>query len=422
MQGTRMQRVTIYFGESDRYGDKALYQSLLELLRAEGALGATVTRAVAGFGAHSRIHTASLVELSSDLPLRLEWIDAPEQVERLMPELRTRVNDGLIVLEPIDVMQYSGGRQADPLSQPVSTVMRRGVTAATVDMPIAEVANLLLARGYRALPVLDADDKVVGMISDGDLLQLAGLKVRLGLQGDLSPAVLRQQFAELAQQEGTAGDYMTTPAVTVAVDAPIREAVQRMLDRHLKRLPVVEETGRLAGLVTRIEVLRLADYNLPASSRTKRQLSGATISELMETSVPTVAPTATLNQVLSAMEESHQRRVLVVDDELRVLGMITDGDILERSRQGDSPGLLSRLRSAVSGEPATTIALPERDETAVNLMSMPVTTVDVDAPLFEALDQMLWYGYKRLPVVDKERRLVGLLGRASLLRALMRDA
>ena len=61
-------KVTIYIGESDRWEGKPLYVAILEMLKAEDCAGATVTRALAGFGAHSRIHTARLVDLSADLP------------------------------------------------------------------------------------------------------------------------------------------------------------------------------------------------------------------------------------------------------------------------------------------------------------------------------------------------------------------
>ena len=99
-------RVRIYFGESDLYEGKPLYSALLDFLRAEGAAGATVTRGIAGFGAQSRIHTASIVDLSSDLPLLLEWIDSAEQVEALMPKIGEMLDGGLVTIESIDVMHY----------------------------------------------------------------------------------------------------------------------------------------------------------------------------------------------------------------------------------------------------------------------------------------------------------------------------
>ncbi|MFO7633972.1 MAG: DUF190 domain-containing protein, partial [Caldilinea sp.] len=96
-------RVTIYIGESDRYRGGNLYMAILSFLHSEGATGAMVTRALSGFGARSRIHTANIEVLSSELPLRIEWIDLPARVERLLPQLRQMVDSGLIICEPVTV-------------------------------------------------------------------------------------------------------------------------------------------------------------------------------------------------------------------------------------------------------------------------------------------------------------------------------
>ena len=98
LQGKAM-RVTIYIGESDHHQGKALYMALLQLLKHEGASGAMVQRGLAGFGANSRIHTASIVDLSTDLPIRLEWVDRPELVERLLPQVQAIVVGGVFTVE-----------------------------------------------------------------------------------------------------------------------------------------------------------------------------------------------------------------------------------------------------------------------------------------------------------------------------------
>lgn len=99
-------RVRAYFGERDRHGHGTLWHALLQLLRREGAAGATVTRAVAGYGAHSVIHTASIVDLSSDLPLVLEWIDTDEQVQRILPHVEAMLQGGLITTDPVTIVRY----------------------------------------------------------------------------------------------------------------------------------------------------------------------------------------------------------------------------------------------------------------------------------------------------------------------------
>jgi PII-like signaling protein len=99
-------RVRAYFGERDSHHGKPLWSALLELLRREGAAGATVTRGIAGYGAHSKIHAASLVDLSADLPLILEWVDTEEQIHRLLPAVEAMIQGGLITTEPVTIVWY----------------------------------------------------------------------------------------------------------------------------------------------------------------------------------------------------------------------------------------------------------------------------------------------------------------------------
>ena len=97
-------KVIIYIGESDKWGGKPLHAAILQTLKEEDCGGATVSRALAGFGAHSRIRSASLVALSSDLPLKIEWIDNPSRIERVLPKIQTMVVEGLITIQPIEVV------------------------------------------------------------------------------------------------------------------------------------------------------------------------------------------------------------------------------------------------------------------------------------------------------------------------------
>lgn len=99
-------RVRVYFGERDRIDGKPLWAALIDYLRREGASGATVTRATAGFGAHSKLHAANLVDISSDLPLVLEWIGSEDEVARLLPGIEERLDGGLIISDPVTIHRY----------------------------------------------------------------------------------------------------------------------------------------------------------------------------------------------------------------------------------------------------------------------------------------------------------------------------
>jgi len=411
-------RITIYIGENDRHHGKPLHLVLLEQLRQAGAAGATVVRGVAGFGAHSRIHSTSLVDLAANLPIRIEWVDQTEIVERLLPTVRALVTEGLITREEITVLHYAAGRPADPLGQPVRAIMREGVTVVHPATPADEVVALLIRRGYRALPVVDGAGRLVGIITDGDLLRRADLPARLGLQEELTSGERAGQTVHLHGLR--ADEIMTAPAVSVGTDESARKAAEIMVKRRLKRLPVVDAQGRLVGLVSRLDVLRTVEF--PGGSKEVQSTpprSGASIAELLEPDPPTVAAEASLEEVMAALEQRQQRRVLVVDGLRRVLGIITDGDLLRRVRRAQSPGFLQRLRSLVTGEPSGNAGQPDASQTAAELMTAPVITVRVDATLQDALRLMLDHQIKRLPVVDEQGRLLGLLGRGSLLAGLL---
>jgi PII-like signaling protein len=102
-------RVRIYIGEQDKAGGshRPLWEDLLSLLRQEHAAGATMFRGLAGFGAHSRLHVARIADLVPDLPVLVEWIDTPEQVERLLPRVCQLVQSGTITIDDVTIVKHT---------------------------------------------------------------------------------------------------------------------------------------------------------------------------------------------------------------------------------------------------------------------------------------------------------------------------
>lgn len=101
----------IFIGEADRFGHKPLYEALVELFRKEGFAGATVIRAISGFGAHSVYHTQKLLDLSADLPLIVEVVDSEEKIEAIMPRLDEMMAGGMITLEKARVIRYTAKQE-----------------------------------------------------------------------------------------------------------------------------------------------------------------------------------------------------------------------------------------------------------------------------------------------------------------------
>ena len=99
-------RVTVYVGSADTWDGRNLAIAIVEQCRKLGLAGATVSRGVMGFGKHSVIHKAHLLGLSDDLPEKIEVVDRPEEIERLLPVLDQMIGGGLIVVEDVHVVRY----------------------------------------------------------------------------------------------------------------------------------------------------------------------------------------------------------------------------------------------------------------------------------------------------------------------------
>jgi uncharacterized protein len=100
----------IYVGEGDHHEGKPLYSAIVMKLREAGVAGATVVRGIEGYGASSRVHTASILRLSQDLPVVIEAVDKPERIAAVLPAITEIVTDGLVTTEEIEVVKYSTGR------------------------------------------------------------------------------------------------------------------------------------------------------------------------------------------------------------------------------------------------------------------------------------------------------------------------
>jgi hypothetical protein len=108
MHGLKGERtlMRIHIGERDKYHGKPLYQAIVELLRQRHYAGATVIRAIMGFGASSRLHTDRIEILSLDLPVVIECVDTEEKIQAILPELDEMLGGGLITLERARVIMY----------------------------------------------------------------------------------------------------------------------------------------------------------------------------------------------------------------------------------------------------------------------------------------------------------------------------
>jgi len=138
----------------------------------------------------------------------------------------------------------------------IADVMTTEVVTATARTPLKELATQLLERRISGVPVVDCDGVVLGVVSEGDILFKERGRAALpeGFLGRLLAA--SDPELELKLVASSAAEAMTAPAVTIAASQTVQEAARLMLDHGVNRLPVVDGAGRLAGIVTRADLVR----------------------------------------------------------------------------------------------------------------------------------------------------------------------
>ncbi len=136
----------------------------------------------------------------------------------------------------------------------VKDVMTAHVIAARKGASFKDVAQRLREHRVSAFPVVDDDNKVIGVVSEADLLTKEALDCgEAGMPGMISGILQRREQERAAGL--TAGDLMTRPPVTVQPDDPVEQAARLMYARRVKRLPVTDAAGHLVGIISRADVL-----------------------------------------------------------------------------------------------------------------------------------------------------------------------
>jgi CBS domain-containing protein len=397
----------IYVGESAQHEGSPIYEAVVNLARSSGMSGATVTRGMMGFGANSLVHTAKILRLSEDLPILVEIVDKPERIESFLPKVEELVTEGLIVVDKARAIFH--------LPMRIRDVMNSKVVTANPDSPLSNVVRLLLKHKIKALPVVEKG-WLVGVVTGGDLLSRAVIGLRLDLQHHLPPEILAEEIRRIEAGGGRASDIMSSPVITVSVKAKIPEAAKLMAKRKLKRLPVVDDDGRLVGIVSRVDVLKTVSRANYVSQVLPHLAPGLKLcaGDVMFREVPTILAQSPLNEVLDKLVASPLRRVVVVDEVGKVKGIIMDRHLIERFSPQEKHGLLRSLLSRL----ASPHNKPDFSGKAEDVMKPDVYTVSTSTPVTQVLEILVEKSVKRLIVVDDAGKLQGIVDRDTLLRVI----
>jgi CBS domain-containing protein len=132
--------------------------------------------------------------------------------------------------------------------------MTKKVIALKSDSDIHEAAALLSEHRISGLPVVDGRNRVIGIVSEADILSMAGLE-----KGHVFKDILRHILGEplpKRKHQGRIGEIMSSPAITTTLEADIREVAEILESKRIKRLPVVDNENRLLGIISRADIVR----------------------------------------------------------------------------------------------------------------------------------------------------------------------
>lgn len=135
-------------------------------------------------------------------------------------------------------------------------IMTAPVITVQTDTPLREVADLMAQKGIAGLPVLSHDGAVAGVISEKDFLKRLGSGATTTFMGIVSECLRGDGCIAMAIKARNAQDIMTSPAITVTQNTTLSQITDLFTRNNINRVPVIDDTGRLSGIVSRADIIR----------------------------------------------------------------------------------------------------------------------------------------------------------------------
>jgi CBS domain-containing protein len=411
-------KIEIFTSEQARWEGRPLYDAVIQFVHdLKIAARCLVTRGIEGSYETGEIATGRLEVLSYNMPLQITIIAPAVEADKIISRVEVMVTDGIVAWEDLNVISHKTHGFLIPKATRVRDIMTRQPKKVSTETPLDEVARLLLSSTFTGVPVVDQENRPVGVISQGDLIYKAGLPVRLGLLAESDQQNVSLVLEKLAPKK--AKEVMNQPAVTIEQDKLVTDAVNLMLKKQVKRLPVTDADGKLAGILSRLDVFHTILRECPdwrAFQKQQITVNLRFVSDIMRRDTMTVLPDTPIEEVIRLIDCNDIQRVSVVDNEGRFLGLISDRDLLG-AFSNRTAGLWNYLMSRISSPGGERLGEDLRYKTAGEIMNTKIFTVQEDAPIDEAIRLMLDKAIKRLPVVDAQGKFKGMISRDALLRA-----
>jgi CBS domain-containing protein len=414
--------IEVFTSEDAKYKGHHVHMAIVQRIRdLHIAARCVVLRGVAGCYESGEIATHGIEVLSFNMPLKIEIVLPASELDRVLPMVEEIVEDGIVLVEAQDMRVHRVSARLLPRNLRVTDIMTHDPRSVTPDTSVAEIVRILLSGTFNAVPVVDANGKPVGMVTQGDLIKRAGMPVRLGLLREMAREHLDATLEELSRK--TASDIMSSPVVTVIEHLTVPQAVKVMMDKNLKRVPVTNRDGILTGNLSRLDIFRTVSHettdwraieaqNIEVIGKIRR------VGEVVRRDVRAVKPDTPLAEVMRIIDENDIQRVMVVGETGRLIGMIFDRDLLDLftgHHIGIWDRVASRLTFTAMGQKHKDALEKAAKKTAGEVMKKDLITVNEETTLDDAIRLMTTHQIKLLPVVASDGTLIGVVTRKMLL-------
>jgi CBS domain-containing protein/PII-like signaling protein len=415
--------IEIFTSEKARWKGRPINQAVVQYVHdLKIAARCLVTRAIDGCYESGEVATGRLEVLSYNMPLRIAIVLPSSEIEKVLPEVEAMVIDGIVAVHCLEVVSHKTRKQLIPNEIKVKDIMTPDPQKVLLTTPLDQVVRLLLSSIFTGVPVIDDANRPVGVITQGDLIYKGKMPMRLGMLAESSSEKLDAVLSAIASK--SAREVMATPVVAISQDQFVKDAVDLMLKKRVKRLPVLDEDGKLKGMLSRLDIFRTIMQEAPDWNAFKQQnitVNGVrTVSDIMRRDTHAVLPETPVDEIIRMIDSNDIQRVTVVDKEGRFLGLISDRDLLVAFSPDFPDGIWDQFLSLVpfSERGKRHRELKERlqAKTAAAVMNTDIITVQETTPIDTAIAIMTEKGLKRLPVLDSERKFKGMISRDSLLR------
>jgi CBS domain-containing protein len=411
--------IKIFTGEECTFRGKPLHAAIVDFVAGLGiAARCIVTKGVSGCYEDGSVATHGVEAMSYNMPLEITVMLPERESAKTLAALEGMISDGIMYAENRGVLVHKFRGRLLPAGLLVRDVMTPGPKTLPEGDSAASALKLLMSSDFHGLPIVDRDGRPSGMVTHGDLLRRAGAQLKTGLLAGFGAEQLKELETRLAAVP--LREMASRPVVSVSADMPLSGAVDVMLKKGVKRLPVTNAQGRICGILSRLDVFKTILDKAPAHDVPHPGMSGGTVASIMRSDTPVLHPDAPVWEAVKLIDTTDIKRVAVVDAGGRLLGLISDSVLLtafSEHRAGIWDFFFGRLPFTAIGRKHAGFLKALRAKTAGDIMRRDIVSVgDKDAP-GKALALMVERGLKRIPVLDADGRFAGMLTRDALLRS-----